>query len=140
MSLAAAASPPGAERTAAGPAPAVLPLLVLWEDFLGWLLPALEKLPKSVRFTFTTRLQGTALDILESLVEARFRRDRQPALREASLRLERLRALIRVAHGQKLLPNGAYRFASERLDEAGRMLGGWLKHASSPSPPGRGSG
>jgi len=108
-------------------AAADLPLLVFWEDFPGWLFPALEKLPKGVRFTFTTRMQGTALDILDGLVEARFRRERLPVLREVNLRLERLRTLTRVAHGLRLLPHAAYRHASERIDEAGRMLGGWMR-------------
>lgn len=108
------------------PAPDI-PVQVLWEDFLGWLFPALEKLPKAVRFTFTTRIQGLALDILDGFIEARYRRDRAPVLREQNLRLERLRALLRIAHGQKLFAAAAYRHASERVDEVGRMLGGWLR-------------
>ncbi len=111
----------------AGSAHPDLPLLVLWEDFLGWLFPVLEKMPKGVRFTFATRMQGIALDILDGLVEARFRRERLRVLTEVSLRLERLRTLLRVAHSLRLLSPAAYRHGSERMDEAGRMLGGWIK-------------
>jgi len=107
-----------------------LPLIVLWEDFLGWLLPVLGSVPKSARFTFATRLQSLALDVLEGLIEARFTRDRLPILRAVNLKLECLRTLLRVAHGQRLLAPAAYRHASEKLDEAGRMLGGWLRDAA----------
>ncbi len=105
-----------------------LPLLVLWEELLGWLFPALEKMPKTVRFTLARRMEDIALDILDGLVEARFRRERLKTLTEVSLCLERLRTLLRVAHSLKVLSAAAYRHGSERVDEAGRMLGGWIKH------------
>lgn len=104
-----------------------LPLILEWEDFLVWFLPALEKLPKSVRFTLTTRLQGLALDVLDGLVQARFRRDRLVLLEETNLRLERMRTLLRVAHRVGRLPATTYRNASERLDASGRQLGGWIR-------------
>jgi hypothetical protein len=104
-----------------------LPLLVVWEDFLAWLFPVLEKLPRTARFTFATRMQNLALDVISALVEARFARRKLDPLRRASTALEQLRALVRVAHGLRLLPAPSYRYASERLDETGRMLGGWIR-------------
>jgi hypothetical protein len=47
--------------------------------------------------------------------------------------LNRLRILIRLAHEIRLLSNGQYGEAAVRFDEAGRMLGGWMKsNAVSP--------
>jgi len=46
--------------------------------------------------------------------------------------LVRLRTLVRLAHARRLLDHGGYEHVSRRLDEAGRMLGGWLKERSTP--------
>jgi hypothetical protein len=37
-------------------------------QFLTWLAPTIEKLPKSHKFTVGDRIQTTALDVLEALV------------------------------------------------------------------------
>ena len=104
-----------------------LPLFVHWVDFLGWLLPATEKFPKKVRFTFSTRIDNLALDLLEDVVEARYTREKGAILRRANLRLEKLRVLVRICHTQRYLPTAGYEHASRRIDEAGRMLGGWIR-------------
>jgi hypothetical protein len=104
-----------------------LPLFVHWVDFLDWLLPATEKFPKKVRFTFSSRIDNLALDLLEDVVEARYTRGKAPILRRANLRLEKLRVLLRICHRQRYLATNAYEHASRRIDEAGRMVGGWLK-------------
>lgn len=38
--------------------------------FLAWLVPTVEKLPRSHKFTIGDRIEGLALDVLEALVEA----------------------------------------------------------------------
>jgi hypothetical protein len=45
-----------------------LPIFTQWMQFLEWLLPAMEKLPKRVRFTFADWITRLALDIAEDLV------------------------------------------------------------------------
>ena len=42
-----------------------LPIFTAWMQFLEWLLPATEKFPKRVRFTFADRINNLALDIAE---------------------------------------------------------------------------
>jgi hypothetical protein len=59
------------------------------------------------------------------LVEAAYRRDKRETLRTAGLRTNALRFLLRLANDLKLLPPSAYGFATEQLDEVGRMVGGW---------------
>jgi hypothetical protein len=44
--------------------------------FLAWLIPAVEKVPKSYKFTLGDRIQALALDVLEALIEATYTRDR----------------------------------------------------------------
>jgi hypothetical protein len=66
-----------------------------------------------------------ALDLLLLLVEAAYRRDKRETLRTAGLRTNALRFLLRLANDLKLLPPSSYGFATEQLDEVGRMVGGW---------------
>jgi hypothetical protein len=76
--------------------PDELPIFSRWMQFLEWLLPATERFPKRVRFTFAERINNLALDIAEDLVEARYRKDKEPVLRRINLRLEKLRILLRL--------------------------------------------
>ena len=106
-----------------------LPIFTKWIDFLEWLLPALDKFPKKVRFTFTQRIESLALDIVEDLVEARYRKNRVTILKRANLRLEKLRVLTRLAQKMHYLSHESYRHAAKSIDEVGRMLGGWMKQS-----------
>ncbi len=63
-----AGSSEGARRT--GPA------LEAMYRFVLWLVPTVEKFPRSQKFLLGDRLQTTALDVLERLVEATYSRDR----------------------------------------------------------------
>lgn len=40
-----------------------LPIFVKWMDFLKWLLPTTDKLPKKVRFTLSNRINVLAIDL-----------------------------------------------------------------------------
>ena len=111
----------------ARPERAELPIFTLWLQFLEWLLPTTEKFPKRARFTLANRIDNLALDIVEDLVEARYSRDKAAILRRINLRLERLRVLLRLSHRLQYLSHGAYEHAAKSVNEAGRMLGGWLR-------------
>ena len=104
-----------------------LPLFAHWMDWLRWLLPTTEKFPKRLRFTLTQRIDNLALDIAEELVEARYTRRKRDRLHSINRKLERLRILLRLSHDLQALPHRQYEFAMRSLDEAGRMVGGWLK-------------
>jgi hypothetical protein len=54
--------------------------------FLAWLVPAVEKFPKSHKFTIGHRVQTIALDVLEALVEATYTKERGQHLRRAKSR------------------------------------------------------
>ncbi len=106
-----------------------LPLLVHWERTLGDLLDRTQKFPKSIRFTFTTRIDNLALDVMERLVEARYATagSKKAFLREADSALTRLRILLRLCRDRRYLDRGGFEHAVRNLDEAGQMLGGWMQ-------------
>lgn len=104
-----------------------LPIFIKWMDFLKWLLTKTEKFPKKVRFTFSDRMNAIALDIVGNLVEARYARVKSHILRQTNLRLEKLRILFRISYELKFLSHEAYWHGIKRMNEVGRMLGGWEK-------------
>lgn len=104
-----------------------LPLFDLWTRVLAWLLTHTEKFPKSIRFTFSSRIDNLALDILESIIEARYSRHKLEKLKSININLEKLRVLLRICHDSGYLDHRAYEYAAIQLWEAGKMVGGWLK-------------
>ncbi len=109
---------------------AELPLFEHWNRFLDWLLDRLERFPKDTRFTLAQRMANLALDALEAVIEATYSRERLPILQRLNLILEKLRVLVRPAHRRRYLSDAQYEFAARELLTAGRMTGGWLKHAA----------
>lgn len=105
-------------------------LLVHWERTVGEILDRTANFPKTARFTFASRIEGAALDILERLVSARYAdvERRAVLLEDADDRLARLRVLVRLSHARRFLDNAALEHLSRMLDDAGRMLGGWRAH------------
>lgn len=103
------------------------PALELHYRFILWLVPTLNRFPRAQRFLLGDRIQRTALDVLESLIEATYRRRRQPSLSRANLGIEKLRFLLRLAHDLRHLDRRRYEYAARCLDETGRKVGAWMK-------------
>ncbi len=97
--------------------------------FLLWLIPTLEKFPRSQRFLLGDRIETTALDVLEGLTNATYSKQVEEILREVNLALERLRFLFRLAKDLRYLDLKRYEFAAREIDEIGRLVGGWLRTA-----------
>lgn len=104
-----------------------LSLFVHWEKTLRDILLRTEKFPKRVRFTFSSRIDNLALDILEKLVEARYTKDKTAALSQANLSFEKLRVLFRISHEERLWDHKGFERVIRNIDEAGRMAGGWIR-------------
>jgi 23S rRNA-intervening sequence protein len=103
------------------------PALEAMYRFILWLVPTVEKFPRSQKFLLGDRIQGTALDVLERLIEATYSKARRPPLLAANLGLEKLRFLFRLATEMRYLDPRRYEHAARALDEVGRLVGGWLK-------------
>ena len=100
-------------------------------DLIVWVVPTLEKFPKSQRFLLGDRIQSALLDILENLIRAAYSKNKENALREANFKLETVRYLIRLCKDLKYLSIRRYEFASRSIDDIGAEIGGWLKYARS---------
>jgi hypothetical protein len=106
-----------------------LPVFDLWEKTVGEILDRTAKFPKTVRFSFSSRIDNLALEILDAMVQARYstRSDKPAHLQHADICLSRLIVLLRLAHARGFVGNAGYEHLSRRLTEVGKMLGGWRK-------------
>ena len=121
-------------NTTPTPRPPVYAVLV---DLVGWTLDRTASLPKSHRFTFGERIDRLTLDCLELVVEAIYASpDKKGApLRRVNLNLEKLRVFWRLICDRRWISQQQLLYVSLRLDEIGRMIGGWLKQAERKTHP-----
>ena len=95
--------------------------------FVLWLVPTVERFPRKQKFLLGERIQATALDVLERLIEATYTRQRRGRLADANLGLEKLRFLFRLARDLRILDYRRYEYAARSIDETGRRVGAWNK-------------
>ena len=101
-------------------------------ELVLWLLPKVESFPRAYKFTIGERLTAQGLDLMTALVEAAYTRDKADLLQEANRKVNSTRYLLRLAKDLDLMTVDSYRFCAEKLDEIGRMVGGWRKAVPSP--------
>jgi hypothetical protein len=102
-------------------------ILTKLHDLLVYVIPQINKFPRDQRFVLGDRLETKLLDVQESCLRAYYSRDKRGHLLEANLRLEVGRHLVRLAHALRLFSNHTYGVLAAKMDEVGRMIGGWLK-------------
>ena len=93
-------------------------------------LHALEKtIPKMERFTLWQQAENTLLSGLRSLIRVGYlpQESRLPQLMNVSAEIDMLRVFIRLTLDVKAIPQQKYIALQEKIDEIGRMLGGWIK-------------
>ena len=96
-------------------------------DLLRWLIPHLDRFPRSRRFTLGERLETGLLDVLAELTDAAYRRDKTPALRRANRRLQVVRHLWRLCWELGVVPARRYEHGARLLESLGAQVGGWLR-------------
>ena len=76
------------------------------------------------------------MEVIEHIVVASYlsKQDKLPYLKKATIKLDVLKFFLQVAWEIKALDTKKYITLSEKLDEVGRMLGGWIKQLSKENP------
>lgn len=103
------------------------PLFIKWRYICGYMLDISGKFPKSVRFNLADRLTNISLDVLEAIIEAIYAKEKADILRKSNLYIEKLRALLQISVDKKYISIGQYEHISGEINEAGKMIGGWVK-------------
>ena len=114
------------------PAPDLPIALAKWYDYLKWVLDRVDGFPKNQRFVLGTRLADAVLEVMEVLAEATYARGPAKAqlLSKANRRIESVRWLVRITKDRNLLSAAQFAFSARSVEECGRMVGGWMKQAS----------
>ena len=88
-------------------------------------------IPKADRYTLWQRAEETSLSVIELLLfTSQSEKETKAALlAQASIKLNLLRILVRLARDTKAIDLRKYTQAQQIMDEIGRMLGGWIKSA-----------
>ena len=96
-------------------------------ELILWLYPTVNKFPKSQRFVLGQQIENTILEILKGIIEANQERDKLAYLKKISVELDKLRILVRLSKDLRFISIRQYSFAAEKINEIGKMLGGWMK-------------
>ncbi len=86
-------------------------------------------IPKMERFTLWVRCEDTTLKILEGLIRVGYlpQETRASKLVTVSAEIDMLRVFLRLCVDVKAITQKKSLPLQEKLDEIGRMLGGWIK-------------
>jgi 23S rRNA-intervening sequence protein len=117
------------------------PLFLRSFELLEWLLNHTRAFPKHQRFVLAKRMEDAALSFHDELLRATKLGGPAEALVQADFHLARLRTYGRLALRLKLSSFAQYEHLAGRLDELGRLLGGWQRRLTrSAAGGGRGTG
>ncbi|MBN2494268.1 MAG: diversity-generating retroelement protein Avd [Deltaproteobacteria bacterium] len=103
------------------------PLFTRTYDLVLWLSERTESFPRSQRFGLAARIMAQAHGALESITLALRGFDREDNVERADAALALLWVYLRLACDRKLVRRRQLGFAIERIEELGRMVGGWKK-------------
>jgi hypothetical protein len=89
-------------------------------DLILWSCNHTSRFPRSQRFVLGERIERNLYGLLETLIQAKYTRNRQRVLERANLALEVLRFQIRLAKDLQCLKVTSYGFASKPTRRAWR--------------------
>src|SRR5947209_2406657 len=96
-------------------------------DLILWSCHHTSKFPRNHRFVLGERIERNLYGLLETLIQAKYTRNRQRLLEDANLSLEVLRFQMRLAKDLQCPKVESYAFAARAIDEIGRPVGGRLR-------------
>lgn len=107
-------------------------ILVQTYDFLKMMLEVFHHFPRHQKFLLADRMQNQISDILELLIEAYYTSgsEKKNKLAAVNIQLEKLRYYVRLCYELGFYNATKYGMIAEKIQEIGRMNGGWLKSLS----------
>lgn len=113
-----------------------IPLFKKGYDLTKALYALRATVPKQDRYAIWQRCENLMLDVLEGIILASDvpKPRKRPPLESASLKLNLLRVLLRLAKDTKAIDLKQYATLQEMVDEVGRMIGGWIKSLDEARP------
>ncbi|MCX6812367.1 MAG: four helix bundle protein [Candidatus Berkelbacteria bacterium] len=105
---------------------------MIWIDFL-------PHIPKTSRQTIGARIENKFLDLLEETYITYFspKEKKVGKICDCILILDTLKFLISIAWEGKIIPNNKFEELAKKLDEVGKMFGGWRRNFDNPEKKNR---
>ena len=88
-------------------------------------------IPKSSKYTLGEKIDALFLETIELIFIAQYTKMEQKpiVLQKANTKFDLLKFLLQILWDIKAISTNQYGLLSEKLNEIGKMLGGWLKQA-----------
>lgn len=96
-----------------------------------------QTIPKTHRYTLGQRIDTLFIETIEAIATASFlgRTEKLPYVRRAIQKTDTLKILLMILWETKSLDNKKYIALSIKIDEIGKMLGGWNGQLSKQNSP-----
>ncbi|MBE6101616.1 MAG: diversity-generating retroelement protein Avd [Selenomonas ruminantium] len=94
---------------------------------IGYMYIVLRQYPKSEKFVLAAETKRAALELMELIISCNKHYMKKTTMRDMDIQLDTLRAMVRLGHTLGFLKNHPYEVLSGKIDEIGRMIGGWMK-------------
>ena len=97
----------------------------LWHSYL-------PNIPRDSRYTLGTKIDALFIETTEPIFIATYlsKEQKLPYLRKAAANLDLVKFFLQILWEIQAIDNKKYIALSEKLDEIGRMLGGWMRQLS----------
>jgi hypothetical protein len=97
-------------------------------DFLLWVKPTVQRFAKVHKYSLGVQLEQESVKLLQQIIRANlYKKERRGRIAECFVEYETIKILVRLSKDFDLLSVKQYEFASVRLNEIGKLLGGWYK-------------
>lgn len=105
----------------------LIPLLQKAKDLYALWYASYKSLPKEHRYTLGVKIDTLLMEIIEAISSASFsvRLEKQPYLKIAIRKNDAVKIFLLILWETKSLDSQKYLALSEKINEIGRMLGGW---------------
>ena len=105
----------------------LIPLLQKTKDLYSLWYGYYKLLPKEHRYTLGSKIDVLLTEIIEAISSASFlvREEKIPFIKIAIRKTDALKIFLSILWDTKSLDNNKYLTLAEKINEVGRMLGGW---------------
>lgn len=97
------------------------------ENMMVYAEPILERFPKFARYNRVSDIIKCMDTIMELAIEADKKYYKKTTLQSIDVQIEILRRYVRISKRRKHISENTYGVWSKKVDELGKMLGGWMK-------------
>jgi hypothetical protein len=104
-----------------------LPIIQKTYDLIKWYVPILNRLPRNHKFLLGNRMITELYNFLDTLIVARYAKEKLAHLEPLNSKLDILRYQTRLLLDFNLIETHRYEYAQKRLNDIGIDLGGWIK-------------